>query len=483
MSRRKKGELPRYRLHKQSGQAVVSLPTGGVPRYRDVLLGPFDSEASKREYTRVIDEWLAAGKLAPPRLVNGRCPDLTVAEVCLRFWKHAEVHYRLVDGSSSRELDHFKYALLPVVELYGAKPAAEFGPVRLKAVRQHMIETRWFFVRFPAEAKAGSRWVSEKHVRLDTTSGQPNQNNDPLLGQAEWEEKWWRVEIRKSRKGLARKLVNQRIDHIKRVFKWAVSEELVPASVHEALKTVAGLRRGYPGTYERPKVKPVPPKNVEAVLPFLAPQVAAMVQLQPLIGARETEICLMRGHAIDRTGPVWWYVIDPNEVARNGQPVNLHKTAHHETSDGSAEVKRLPIGPKAQVILKPWLRDEPDEFLFQPREARQKQNAERRAQRKTALWPSHIAHQAKKKKLMPNRVARDHYDRHSYARAIARACKKAGVPHWHPHQLKHNCGTDVKKKYGLEGSRAYMGHTKLSTTEIYAEKDMELVEKIALEMG
>jgi len=28
-----------------------------------------------------------------------------------------------------------------------------------------------------------------------------------------------------------------------------------------------------------------------------------------------------------------------------------------------------------------------------------------------------------------------------------------------------------------------MGHTKLSTAEIYAEKDMELVEKIALEMG
>ena len=41
----------------------------------------------------------------------------------------------------------------------------------------------------------------------------------------------------------------------------------------------------------------------------------------------------------------------------------------------------------------------------------------------------------------------------------------------------------MRKRYGLEASRVFMGHTKLSTAEIYAEKDMELVAKIALEMG
>ena len=146
-------------------------------------------------------------------------------------------------------------------------------------------------------------------------------------------------------------------------------------------------------------------------------------------------------------------------------------------------MKLLPIGPKAQAILKDWLRDNEDEFLFQPREARRKRYEERRERRKTPLWPSHVAHQAGKKKTKPKRLPRDHYDRHSYARAIARACEKAGVPHWHPHQLKHVCGTDVRKKYGVEAARAYLGHSKLSTTEIYAEKDMALVERIALEMG
>ena len=41
----------------------------------------------------------------------------------------------------------------------------------------------------------------------------------------------------------------------------------------------------------------------------------------------------------------------------------------------------------------------------------------------------------------------------------------------------------MRKRYGLEAARAYMGHTKLATAEIYAEKDASLVERIALEIG
>ncbi len=473
MARRRKGELPRYRLHKQSSQAVVSLPLGGG-KYRDILLGPHGSEESQKEYTRVINEWLAAGQFVPPSLA-GRPLDLSVGEVCLRFWKHGEVYYRLVDGSPSGELDNHKHAQEFLVDLYGHTPASEFGPLKLKAVRQRMIDACRYFVRFAEKDRTWERWLREIQVR--------RQEGHEGRWEAEWKGKWQPVEVLETKKTISRKEINRRIDLIKRMFKWAVSEELVPASVFQALLTVRGLRRGHPGTYERPKVKPVPPQHVEAVLPFLCPQVAAMVRLQPLIGARETEICLMRGRDIDRSGPVWWYRIDPNEQPREGQPANLHKTAHVEGQDGSASVKVLPIGPKAQAILKGWLRDDEDEFLFQPGEARKKKYEERREQRKTPLWPSHVAHQARKKKVKPRRAPRDHYDRHSYARAVARACKKAGVPHWHPHQLKHVCGTDVRKKFGLEASRAYMGHSKVSTAELYAEKDMALVEKIALEMG
>jgi hypothetical protein len=207
MGRRRKGELPRYRLHKQSGQAIVSLPLGNG-KYRDVLLGPFGSEESQREYTRVINEWIAAGMLAPPRS-TGPLSDLTVAELCLRFWKYAERRYRLIDGSPSRELEHYQYALKPLVETYGEVLACDFGPLKLKALRQQLIEGR----------------------------------------------------------RLSRKVINQRIDHVRRLFTWAVSEELVPLAVADALGTVPGLRRGEEETRERPKVKPVPDEVVEATLP------------------------------------------------------------------------------------------------------------------------------------------------------------------------------------------------------------------------
>ena len=37
----------------------------------------------------------------------------------------------------------------------------------------------------------------------------------------------------------------------------------------------------------------------------------------------------------------------------------------------------------------------------------------------------------------PKRTLGDHYIVNAYGHAIADACKKAGVPHWHPHQLRH----------------------------------------------
>lgn len=131
-------------------------------------------------------------------------------------------------------------------------------------------------------------------------------------------------------------------------------------------------------------------------------------------------------------------------------------------------------GSRAQEILKPFLEGrDPGAYLFSPAEARLGLNTAKKAGRKPPLWPSHLARQASKKKANPQRAPRDHYDRHSYAHAVARAAKKAGVPHWHPHQLKHATATEVRNLHGVEDARVYVGHNKLSTTEIYAEKRPE----------
>jgi hypothetical protein len=46
------------------------------------------------------------------------------------------------------------------------------------------------------------------------------------------------------KKGWSRTYVNAQVDKIRRVFQWGASEQLLPAAIYNALRTVTGLRRG-----------------------------------------------------------------------------------------------------------------------------------------------------------------------------------------------------------------------------------------------
>jgi hypothetical protein len=50
--------VPKYRKHKQSGQAIVTI------NGRDYLLVPHGTKASRLEYDRLITEWLSSGRSA-----------------------------------------------------------------------------------------------------------------------------------------------------------------------------------------------------------------------------------------------------------------------------------------------------------------------------------------------------------------------------------------------------------------------------------
>ena len=66
---------------------------------------------------------------------------------------------------------------------------------------------------------------------------------------------------------------------------------------------------------------------------------------------------------------------------------------------------------------------------------------------------------------------------------MERACKRAKVPRWTPGRLRHNAGTQVRSKFGAEAAQLVLGHQNLSTTEIYAEKDMARYRDIIREIG
>jgi hypothetical protein len=71
-----------------------------------------------------------------------RRPELTVAELLVRFLRHVETYY----GEDSEEYDHFEKIGFhfekigfPLKDTYPYKAVYEFGPAELKVVRQRMI--------------------------------------------------------------------------------------------------------------------------------------------------------------------------------------------------------------------------------------------------------------------------------------------------------------------------------------------------------
>jgi integrase len=265
-------------------------------------------------------------------------------------------------------------------------------------------------------------------------------------------------------KGWCRTQVNKQTDRVKRVFKWAVSEELIPSSVYESLRTVVGLRKGRTQAKESPPVLPVAEDAIEATLKHLPPIVADMVQVQRLTGARPGETCDMRPKDINRsTGNVWEYT------------PQSHKTEHH----GQSRV--IFIGPKAQEILLPYLLRPPEEHCFSPSEGEKKRRELRHQDRTTPLSCGNKPGSNRRRK--PQRRPGEKYTTESYGRAIKRAAEVADVDSWSPHRLRHSFATEVRKSHGLEAVQVCLGHSKADVTQVYAQRDFTLAAQVARQIG
>src|SRR5262249_15107360 len=148
--------------------------------------------------------------------------DLTVAELIARYLPWVKSYYRRADGTETNEARCFVYSLRPLNHLYGPASVKDFGPLALKAVRDLMI-------------------YGYDHPRYG------------------------------HQQALSRGVINKRFKRIRRMFRWGVENELVPATVLHALEAVPGLKAGRSAARETEPVQPVSRAVVEDTLPLLRP--------------------------------------------------------------------------------------------------------------------------------------------------------------------------------------------------------------------
>jgi integrase len=262
---------------------------------------------------------------------------------------------------------------------------------------------------------------------------------------------------------LARKTINARANRIRRAFRWAVSVQKLPGTLIHELATVPPLARGRSEARETDPVLPVARETVEATLPELNPTVRDMVRVQLLTGCRPNEIIIMRTCDLKIGEETWEY-----------------RPATHKTSWRGKD-RVIYIGPRAQEILKKFLKFDHHAYMFDPSD------------------------------LLTGRIKKKsrRYSRTTYRQAIVRACDRAfphptlaKIPaakltadqrqelaawkksnHWCPLQLRHSHATAVRLAYGLEGAQVALGHSHADVTQIYAERDMSLAYRIAAEIG
>jgi integrase len=194
-------------------------------------LGRYGTPESKARYSKFLANLNSPNPEKFSAVALPAEETLTVTELCAAYLEYAARYYRNEEGSMNR----VRRVLKILKERYGKLPVGDFGPLALQAVQDHL--------------------VLEK---------------------------------------VSRRYINHLTAGIKRVFRWGVSQQIVPPYVFQALECVNGLRKGRSDARENPPVKPVDDATVEATLLLLPEHIADLVRLQRLTGARSGEIVLLR---------------------------------------------------------------------------------------------------------------------------------------------------------------------------------------------
>jgi integrase len=219
--------------------------------------------------------------------------------------------------------------------------------------------------------------------------------------------------------GWSRRYIRDQCQRVKRLIGFGVVEEILPRDSKYALDAVPGLTAGEFGVRETSEVLPVPDQVIEATILHLKPIVADMVRIQRLSAMRPGELVQLSAEYIDRSGSVWMFSPPKHKTLRRGKR------------------RVIPLGPKTQAILAKYLFTAP-------------------------CFP---------------------YSTASYRRAVYRACRRAGIETWHPHQIRHTAACAIRQEFSLEHAQTTLGHYRCDVTQVYALANEAKAIDVALKIG
>lgn len=219
-----------------------------------------------------------------------------------------------------------------------------------------------------------------------------------------------------------REYINKSIGRVIRIFRHAAEFKLVSASIIPELELVEPLKFGRTKAKDYEPRSEIPAESIAAIKKHTDPMTRDMIDLSLLTGCRGGELVALTGSIIDTSQDVWVAVLKDHKMAHKGKS------------------RALVFGPQSIEILQRY-------------------------------WPK-----VPSKRLFP-------VQRRTFTDRIKRACKKAGLPEYTSHWLRHTSATTIRREHTLDAAQGMLGHASAKTTEIYAGLDLSKAIEVAREFG
>lgn len=224
-------------------------------------LGRWATQEAELAYRQVCANFYN-GIIKPP--VEQRPADevVTVAELLAKYLETKIIKDR-------QSLEQAELLIQKVLDLYADLPVEQFSAMSFRCVRDCLI-----------------KYSRKPQRRVPTKSGEYYIDLEP-----------W-----------SRNYINKLMNHLKMIFSWGISYDLVPPDVLAKIRSVRALSRDEAPEWmeDTEPVGAVPDSVVVRTLPYMQPIIADMVKIQRAACMRPCELCNLKVEDLDCSDPEVW---------------------------------------------------------------------------------------------------------------------------------------------------------------------------------